>query len=263
MVPSIKIIFMVITALIAFGLPIVLGIVFCKKFGGTVKAILVGALVFFIFQMVLRIPLLQAFSKEGWYLTMAKNRILLAIFLGLTAGIFEEVGRYLGFRFLLKDRLTYGNGLAFGVGHGGIEAILLVGLNYINFIIFSVLLNKGLISKVFSGKISNEMINDVVKVIVNTPGHNFLLAGLERAFAITIQIALSLIVLLAVRDKNFVYLLIAILLHMLIDTPIAYMAMQGVNVFILEGVTFLIALVSLYFMIRMKDMDKGTNEVEI
>jgi uncharacterized membrane protein YhfC len=263
MVSMTKIIFMVITALIAFGLPIVLGIVFCKKFGGTVKAILVGGLVFFIFQMVLRIPLLQAFSKQDWYIAMAKNHLLLAIFLGLTAGIFEEVGRFLGFRFLLKDRLNYGNGLAFGVGHGGIEAVLLVGLNYINYIIFALLLNKGLINQVFAGKISNDMISEIVKMLVSTPAYNFLLAGLERAFAITIQIALSLIVLLAVRNKNLLYLLIAILLHMLIDTPIAYMAMQGVNVFILEGVTFLIALASLYFIIRMKDMDKGTNEVEL
>ncbi|WDU83347.1 YhfC family intramembrane metalloprotease [Caloramator sp. Dgby_cultured_2] len=262
MVSMTKIIFMVITALIAFGLPIVLGIVFVKSLGNS-KGYISGWPCVFHFSNGFKDSSATGLFKAGLVYCNGKNHLLLAIFLGLTAGIFEEVGRFLGFRFLLKDRLNYGNGLAFGVGHGGIEAVLLVGLNYINYIIFALLLNKGLINQVFAGKISNDMISEIVRMLVSTPAYNFLLAGLERAFAITIQIALSLIVLLAVRNKNLLYLLIAILLHMLIDTPIAYMAMQGVNVFILEGVTFLIALASLYFIIRMKDMDKGTNEVEL
>ena len=44
-----------------------------------------------------------------------------ALFLGFTAGLFEEVGRYLAFTTILKKRLDWKNAVAFGIGHGGIE----------------------------------------------------------------------------------------------------------------------------------------------
>lgn len=255
MVSSLKIIFMIITLIISFGVPITLGIIFCKRFNGTFKAVLIGALVFFIFQMVLRIPLLQIFAKQSWYIAMAKNRLIFSIFLGLTAGLFEEIGRFLGFKYFLKDRLNYANGLAFGVGHGGIEAILLVGLTYINNIIYAMFINSGKLEEVFTGKIPQETINLIKNMLINTPDYTFLLAGIERIFAITIQIALSLLVLQAVRDKKWTFLVIATLIHMLIDTPIAFMSMKGVNVFILEGVTMIFAIIALMYIIRQKNMD--------
>ena len=260
MISNLKIIFMIISLIISFVVPIALGIVFCKRFSGTFKAILIGALVFFIFQMVLRIPMLQIFSRQSWYIAMSKNHFIFSIFLGLTAGIFEEIGRFIGFKFILKDRLNFGNGLAFGAGHGGIEAILLVGVTYINNLIYSNFINSGKLEEVFAGKIPQQTIDMIRNMLINTPAYNFLLAGIERIFAITIQIALSLLVLQSVRDKRWSYLIIAILIHMLIDTPIAFMSMKGVNVFILEGVTMIFAIIALIYILRQNNREKTKAE---
>ncbi|KRQ86430.1 hypothetical protein ABG79_01811 [Caloramator mitchellensis] len=261
MVSNLKIIFMIITLIISFGVPITLGIIFCKKYNGTFKAILIGALVFFIFQMIIRIPMLQVFSRQSWYIAMSKNHLFFSIFLGLTAGIFEEIGRFLGFKFFLKDRLNFENGLAFGAGHGGIEAILLVGLTYINNLIYSNFINAGKLDEVFAGKVPQQTIEMIKNMLINTPDYNFLLAGIERIFAITIQIALSLLVLQSVRDKKWSYLIIAILIHMLIDTPIALMSMKGVNVFILEGITMIFAIIALIYILKQKGLEKTNAEV--
>ena len=51
------------------------------------------------------------------------------IFLGFTAGLFESVGRWVGYKWWFRNSLPYdwAHGVAFGIGHGGIEAVALVG----------------------------------------------------------------------------------------------------------------------------------------
>ena len=87
-----------------------------------------GAAVFILFQLVTRIPLIQlVLPGMDWYKeTIQSNIWTYGLFLGFTAGLFEEVGRYLAFILILKN-LDWKNAVAFGIGHGGIEAILLVG----------------------------------------------------------------------------------------------------------------------------------------
>src|SRR5207237_8795386 len=42
-------------------------------------------------------------------------------------GLFEEIGRWLGYRFLIKYDRTWRVGIMYGAGHGGLESMLLVG----------------------------------------------------------------------------------------------------------------------------------------
>jgi uncharacterized membrane protein YhfC len=190
MVSSLSIIFMVITELIVFLFPIGLMIYFYRKEKISFIAVLVGALVFFVSQVVLRIPMLQILGRQQWYIKMAQNIWLIGPFLGLTAGIFEEVGRFLGFRFLLKNKLEWKNGVAFGIGHGGIEAIILTGLTYINNIVFSILINTGAMDKV-AGAFPAGLAEQITAALANTNPMMFLVAGIERVFAITAHIAFS------------------------------------------------------------------------
>lgn len=63
----------------------------------------------------------------------------------LAAGLFEETGRLVAMKFFMKKNLDKGNALMYGVGHGGVEAILLVGLTYVNNIVISIMINTGTI----------------------------------------------------------------------------------------------------------------------
>ena len=256
MVSNLKIIFMCITLLLSVGLPVVLAVIVLKKYSEVLKSILIGALIFFVSQVVLRIPILQILSKQNYFVEFSKHYIVYSLFLGLTAGVFEEVGRYVGFRGFLKDRLDYQNGLAYGVGHGGIESILIVGMSYINNIVYSFLINSGSLDILLKGKVSPEVIKSIKSALIETPASAFLLAGFERVFTMAIQIALSLLVLVAVKRKRLYYLAFAILLHTIIDAPAAYMALVKVNIFAIEFVVLLWAVLSLVYIIKWKDIHR-------
>ena len=63
-----------------------------------------------------------------------RDRIIYAVFLGLSAGVFEETARYLTYRFWAKDARSWSRGLMLGAGHGGSEAILVGALAAVNFV---------------------------------------------------------------------------------------------------------------------------------
>lgn len=213
MVSAVSILAMVITLLICFGVPAALFLYMYQKERIHIVAVLVGALVFLVSQVFIRIPILGVLSNMNWYQRMAANLFIFALFLGLTAGIFEEVGRYLGFRFLLKRHLSWKNGVAFGIGHGGIEAIVLVGLTYVNNLILSAFINLGLFDRLIVPQIGREMADEIVHVLIHTPAYMYLFAGLERINAIFFHVALSLVVLMALTRNRLDFVLCAVLLH--------------------------------------------------
>lgn len=252
MVSSQSIFFMVFSSLIAFLFPIGLAIYFKWKWKISIKAVLVGALIFFVFQMVIRIPLLQISATQGWYKAMAQNAVLIALFLGITAGMFEEVGRFIGFKYLLKKNLSRKNGIAFGIGHGGIEAIILVGLTNINNIVSSLMINSGVFDAMVAPKLPGETAQMIKNTLISTSPLMFAFGGIERIFAITIQIALSLVVLYAVMYRKNIVLLYAILLHAVVDSPVVILSANKASIWVTEGFVFLCAIASLIFILKSK-----------
>jgi uncharacterized membrane protein YhfC len=250
MVSTVSIFSMVITLLICFGLPIILFIYFYKREPIAVAAVLVGALVFLVSQIFTRIPLLNLFSSMEWYQQIAANIFLLAFFLSVTAGLFEEVGRYLGFKLLLKKHLTWENGVAFGIGHGGIEAIVITGFTYINNLVYSILINSGAFADTIAPQLGPEIAAYIQDQLVNLPSYLFLVAGFERAFTIFIHIALSLVVLLAVVKGKAVYLLFAILLHTAVNFPAVIIPGLGYSILFAELYLLVLAAFSWMFIFR-------------
>ncbi|HET7657240.1 MAG TPA: YhfC family glutamic-type intramembrane protease, partial [Bacillales bacterium] len=102
MVQTLSIVFMAISDILAIGVPIAVLIYFYRKFHVSWKPILVGALIFFVFSQILE-KLLHVYVLRINPETIAlmKNHYILAIYGGLAAGVFEEFGRFFGFRYLL------------------------------------------------------------------------------------------------------------------------------------------------------------------
>lgn len=193
---------------ICFVLPGIIFFVLQRK-QSVIVPFLVGALVFFISQMVLRIPLLGLLSQQLSFQLWILNTIPYFLFLAITAGLFEEIGRWIGFHCIKKHWSLY-DALAFGLGHGAIEAILLTGI--------PVLQTSGLMFQdVFAG-------------------------GIERISAMMIHIAFTLLVWKGVKHKRVCYLLYAILGHAVFDF-IAVMLMQlHFSIFFIELMLFIFAI---------------------
>lgn len=260
MISSLSITFMIISLLIVFIFPIGLWIYFYKKEKISGVAILVGALTFIISQLLLRMPILQFLQGQSWYTSMSNNIWLISLFLSLTAGIFEEVGRFLSFKFLLRKRLERKNAIAFGIGHGGIEAIALLGLTYVNNIVFSLMINLGAFDQL-SGTLTPGLSDYILNTLSNTNPVMFLVGGLERIFAIIAHIAFSIIVLYGVKYKKIVYLIYAILGHTLLNAPTVilsnYFGAWAAEVYIL-----LFAVAAFIFIKKSKSIFKNSFDVE-
>lgn len=211
------------TALCALVLPVALAVVLCIRHKPLWRPILFGALTFTVFQMFLRIPILSVLSQQAWFLAFAGAQPLLyALLLSLTAALFEEGGRWLVISLLLKKQRTTTDGLAFGVGHGGIEAILLVGINVLLVIITGVFPDEPSL---------------------------LLAAGVERLSAMTLQVGFSIMVVRAVRERKPLWLLLAFALHTLVDLVAVY-GMSYLGIWPLEAVFLAFALGVVWFVVR-------------
>ncbi|HEX8982128.1 MAG TPA: YhfC family glutamic-type intramembrane protease, partial [Ktedonobacterales bacterium] len=155
-----------------------------------------GALIFFTFQLITRVPLIQVaqYFLQG---ALKSSKPLLIAFLliaALTAGIFEEVGRYLGYRwFMGREEKTWAKGVMYGLGHGGLESVVLVaGLSILQ------LVNVWLLTSTNLGIIPVSQRATAAKqlaALVAQPSWLPLLGGWERICAIAAHVAFSLIVL--------------------------------------------------------------------
>lgn len=243
----------IINILVCFGIPIctLIYLIVAKK--KAVKSFFVGVAVFLIFQVFTRIPIIQyVLPKMDWYNIMSTiHPIIYGLFLGVTAGLFEEIGRFLGFKIGLKKNRKWIDGFAFGMGHGGIEAIVIVGSACIKNLSMLIALNNGSFDATKVG-----MSEDSVRALIDgTSNMMVLVMGIERIFAITIQIGLTLVVLYGIREKKLIYLGLAILSHTIIDSPIViFSQVFGMGILGLEIWAGIAALISFIFIFKSKKL---------
>lgn len=175
--------------IVSIGIPIgFLLYAFIKK---QLRAYIFGVLAFVISQLLFRIPILQVLDANSLRFTMfsATKPVLFAILLAFSAGLVEEIARFLFIRYGLKNR-SWQTGVVFGAGHGGIEAIIFVGMT-------------------------------AVALLFATGGaaygSDFFIGGLERLFTIILHIGLSLLVLRSVRERTYSFLFGAIAIHTVVN----------------------------------------------
>lgn len=258
MVSTTSIIYMFISLILSIFVPLGLIIFLKLKYKISFKAVFIGVLVFFVFQVLLRIPIITYLSQTSWYtINVASTPIILAIFLGFTAGLFEEGGRYIAFKFVLKKERKWKDGIAFGLGHAGIESILLVGLAYISNIVISFLINSGSFNILNNSTGSGQNLDKLKDILINTESYMFILGGFERLFVLTIHIGLTLIVLYGIRKGKKIYLLLAIFLH----TGIDMIAVLSKNILITEGMILLISIGFLIFIFKAKNLFKNDDVI--
>ena len=102
MIATSSIVCMCIALFLSTILPLAFLIIWCRKFSGTIKYALFGALAFIVTQMIIRIPLmtLTGFQQQLTNLHIVAGTFIMA----LTAGLFEAVGRLLVLKFLMKQK---------------------------------------------------------------------------------------------------------------------------------------------------------------
>ena len=119
---------MVVAAVISFGAPIVALVVARRRLHIQFKAVLVGALVFVVFAGLLE-QLVHALAFAT-FPGLRSTPVAFILYAALAAGAFEELGRSCGLMLLLRpEKMDHGLlcAIGYGIGHGVIEAIMVVG----------------------------------------------------------------------------------------------------------------------------------------
>lgn len=224
MVSVVSVIGMCVSLLISLVLPIAAAVVWKVKNKGKriLSAWFLGAAGFFVTQVIIRLPILSMLSVNENITAFFESHLLLyCVIMAFTAALFEAAGRYAAARLMKKD-LTFERGIAAGMGHGGIEAILILGLTYISYLIFAVMINSGsfdvLMAMTASDGTDSSTLLTVKDTLITTNSVYFFLSGYERLLAMIGHIAFSLIIFYFVyRKKDVLGITICVILHFILD----------------------------------------------
>ena len=202
--------------LFEIALPLVLGFIARRRLGVGWRYFGYGALIFFLFQLISRVPLVQVAQIALAPQLRASFALQLAwiALLALTAGLFEEVGRYIGYRWLMgREEKTWSKAVMYGLGHGGLESMLLVaGLTLIGLI--NLLLLPSLIGTLPADQ--RALVEQQLAAVRGQPDWLPLVGAWERLWSIMFHVAMSVVVLQVFR-RGMIWLGLAILAHALLD----------------------------------------------
>ena len=213
---------MAVAALVGIALPVALAWWLVRKFHVNWQTILIGAGTFIVFALVLE-PLLHQLVLKGPHgATIMGNVWYYALYGGLAAGLFEETGRFLSMKFLMRREPSSAlPGVGYGIGHGGVEMLIIFGVTMLSNLVLSVLINAGQ-TDLLTANVPEEQLALVQAqfAALEGLGAGTVAVGLwERLSALVLQLGLSMLVWTAVRrGGKWLWLFpAAILLHALVD----------------------------------------------
>ncbi len=218
---------MITTLFLSAVLPVVILIMFAlvRRKKGVVPAWLLGAAGFFVMQVIIRLPIVSLLSAiPSFAVFVEKFYVLYCFILALTAALFEVVARF-GVAKILQKNINPEKGLAAGLGHGGIEAIVIIGMSYVSNLINAIMINAGMydtlikeVAAVKDGAVVAAQLTAAKEVMITTASSLFLLAGYERVLTMIFHAAMSLLVCWLVYKRKAIWgVLIAFLLHFAVD----------------------------------------------
>ena len=265
--------FMLLTAVLGIALPLIAAIIWCKKKQEPFTTVLIGAATFLLFAIVIEKPLQALVISLDSPVSQFVNArpVLWGIIVGLFPGVFEETGRFVAFKTVLRKRKQRETGLSHGIGHGGFEALFILGVTYIEYFVFAIMLNQGSFVELMIEPVKDTLTPDVVKQITGIveqittfSAATMGIALADRLIAVLYHIGASIMVFYAVKDKKKWWLYpLSIFIHTVID---GLLGLQLAGVFelsdvaneIIFAVEALAVFLGSFFLLYKKDKSEKT-----
>ena len=252
---------------LAIVIPIALIYFYARKHSLSLKIALYGA-GFFLLVQFFHTPLV-ILTQSSVYLSFIKAVgntgaiILIAVYLGALAALFEEISRYLIFKKFLKQKTLEGAKL-FGLGWGGVEAVLLMGLlgtvsvfvteDFFNKTDFSTL-NQTLLAQGTPPQIVEMQVDFLLQqkaAFEKRSPFEPLLGFYERLLAIAFHVCASILVMQSVLSNSRRGLYAALGWHFLLDAVLVFLAysLGTGSALLVEGALTLIVVAFVFFTAR-------------
>lgn len=215
-----------INSILIFVLPLFLGLYLVRRLRVKWRLFGIGALTF-IGAQVLQLPfknwtltpILEAMNLSAGSPPGSMELILFSLMVGLSASVIEETARFVVYRRWLTDVKEWRQGLMFGAGHGGVEAILVGIFILLNFM-YMLTLREDPSLLVPAEQL--QATQSALDLFWYSPWYIHLLPALERFSALITHMSLSLLVLQAITRSNILWYFGAILWHMLFNAVGVY-----------------------------------------
>lgn len=178
-------------------------------------------LCFFISQPLLRFPLLNWLQGRTEFVAWTISYPTMSmVFLALSAGVFEEVFRYIFKQFLIRPKKSvFLQPILFGLGHGCMEVLVLFIPN------ISQMITRG------------TLLMAIIERLIAIIGHIFLTVIVWNGFQ---------------REKRAQYLILAILVHGLLNSMAVIALSLGLNIWMTEGLLALFDVVGIFYIVHSK-----------
>lgn len=245
---------LVIGGVLGLAIPIAAIIVFKKKNRDSwLPSAFIGVATFIVFAMILEsllhtvmLPIVQG------------NPWVYGVYGALAAGVFEETGRFVAYKTLMRKHLTTKNSVMMGLGHGGVEAMILLGVSFLGYVIVALNVNSvgGIEAymETLKGTTTDELTESTRVLLVSLEQLklvNIITPVYERILAMTFHVCMSVWVYKAVTQKMWLYPA-AILAHAFFDI-FAAMFQAGVitSVWLLYGIFTVITIATVFVTVKL------------
>lgn len=264
---------LILGTILMIVVPLVIAIIWTKKKKEKFTTVLVGAATFLLFAIILEKPIQNAlvFPTQMGLADHAISHfinarpILWAFVVGLFPGVFEETGRLVAYKTVLKKRKNRETSISHGIGHGGFEVMFVLGVTYATYIAYALMINTGTFGAVVEQVKAQapEQVEAVTALASQIAAFSFADLGVaivERICAVMFHIGASILVFYACKDKKKFWLYpLAILLHTAMDF-IAGLTLAGVwdpPTWVLEvivGIVGVFTFCGAFFLLYKKDV---------
>jgi len=269
-----QLVLMLVTAILGITLPLITAIIWCRKKHEPFTTVLIGAATFLLFAIAIEKPLQSllimpdslGLPQHAASNFINANPILWSFVVGLFPGVFEETGRFVAFKTVLRKRKQSKTGITHGLGHGGFEAMFVLGITFIEYFVFGIMINQGTFYEQMIASVKDTLTPDMMKqitaiieAITTFSAGTAVLSLVERVIAVLYHTGASILVFYACKDKKKFWLYpLSIVIHTVID---GFMGLQlagviNVSSWILEvvfGVASLATFLGAYLLLYRKD----------
>lgn len=204
---------------LGIALPIAAIIVFkLKNREVRLRTVFIGMGTFFVFAMVLEQLMHLAMQS-----VLGDKGVWFAVYAALAAGVFEETGRLVAYKTIMKRELTLKNSVFMGIGHGGFEAAATMGFSMITYLVIALTANGYGGTEAFleatrnnGSEVTYENMRTTLTTLEQVGFANVLMSLYERVVAMVFHVCMSVWVYKAVTHKMPLYPA-AIAAHALLD----------------------------------------------
>ena len=214
-----------VTVLLMIAIPVIFFLYWRWKHKGQTKTgyLLAGAVGFFVSARVLELGVhyicILADNPVSRFIN--GNTAAFVLYGTMMAGVFEECGRHIMLKYIMKKNRTRENAVLYGIGHGGIEILAVILPSMILYLAVAILFSQGNVNEALNQlKITKETAAAALTSVQAAAAFDYALMAMnvmERLLAMLLHMGLTVIVFYGVTAAKKVFLPLAILLHMAMD----------------------------------------------